>query len=101
MIRINLLTEAKAAAARKRGPVLPAGAKLNNVLFFGGFALGALYIAIVALTRDFLDLTLAKAPIAWLAGMRRTGRPCWQNAAWCSTSSFSDPARLRWRMESW
>ncbi len=33
MIRINLLTEAKAAAARKKTPLLPTGAKLNNMLF--------------------------------------------------------------------
>ena len=36
MIRINLLTEAKAAAARKKTPLLPTGARLNNILFFGG-----------------------------------------------------------------
>ena len=38
MIRINLLTEAKAAAARKKAPILPTGARLNNLLFFGGIA---------------------------------------------------------------
>jgi len=36
LIRINLLTEAKAAAARKKAPILPTGARLNNLLFFGG-----------------------------------------------------------------
>ena len=49
MIRVNLLTEAKAAAARRRTPILPTGAKLNNVLFFGGLALGVLYIGVVGL----------------------------------------------------
>jgi type IV pilus assembly protein PilN len=49
LIRINLLTEAKAAAARKKAPVLPTGARLNNFLFFGAFALGLLYIAIFGL----------------------------------------------------
>jgi type IV pilus assembly protein PilN len=49
LIRINLLTEAKAAAARKKAPVLPTGARLNNFLFFGAFALGFLYIAIFGL----------------------------------------------------
>jgi Tfp pilus assembly protein PilN len=39
LIRINLLTEAKAAAARKKTPILPTGARLNNLLFFGGLAL--------------------------------------------------------------
>ena len=50
MIRINLLTEAKAAAARKKGPFLPAGAKLNNLLFFGAFGLGVAYVVIMGLT---------------------------------------------------
>jgi type IV pilus assembly protein PilN len=39
LIRINLLTEAKAAAARKKTPILPTGARLNNLLFFGGLLL--------------------------------------------------------------
>jgi type IV pilus assembly protein PilN len=39
LIRINLLTEAKAAAARKKAPILPTGARLNNLLFFGGIVL--------------------------------------------------------------
>ncbi|MGH9364811.1 MAG: PilN domain-containing protein [Thermoanaerobaculia bacterium] len=41
MIRINLLTEAKAAAARKKAPILPTGARLNNLLFVGGVVAGA------------------------------------------------------------
>ncbi len=44
MIRINLLTEARAAAAKRRGPALPTGAKLNNLLLIGGLALGLIYI---------------------------------------------------------
>jgi type IV pilus assembly protein PilN len=44
LIRINLLTEARAAAAKKKGPALPTGAKLNNLLLVGGLALGAIYI---------------------------------------------------------
>src|SRR6185295_2867852 len=50
LIRINLLTEAKAAAARKKAPLLPTGARLNNVLFFGAFGLGVAYIAVMGLT---------------------------------------------------
>ena len=42
MIRINLLTEAKAAAARKKAPILPTGARLNNLLFVAGVAAGVL-----------------------------------------------------------
>lgn len=49
MIRINLLTEAKAAAARKKAPILPTGARLNNIVFIAGLALGILYIAIMGL----------------------------------------------------
>ncbi len=44
MIRINLLTEARAAAAKKKGPALPTGAKLNNLLLIGGLALGLIYV---------------------------------------------------------
>ena len=44
LIRINLLTEAKAAAARKKAPLLPTGARLNNLLLLGGLGLGLLYI---------------------------------------------------------
>ena len=65
MIRINLLTEAKAAAARKKAPLLPTGARLNNFLFFGGFALGLLYVVIMGLTllsrRSQLDDEIVKA----------------------------------------
>jgi type IV pilus assembly protein PilN len=49
VIRINLLTEAKAAAAKKKTPILPTGARLNNIVFIGGLALGVLYIAIMGL----------------------------------------------------
>jgi type IV pilus assembly protein PilN len=49
VIRINLLTEAKAAAAKKKTPILPTGARLNNIVFVGGLALGILYIAIMGL----------------------------------------------------
>ncbi|MGH9363677.1 MAG: PilN domain-containing protein, partial [Thermoanaerobaculia bacterium] len=48
MIRINLLTEAKAAAAKKKAPMLPTGARLNNIVFISGLALGVLYIAVTA-----------------------------------------------------
>jgi type IV pilus assembly protein PilN len=65
LIRINLLTEAKAAAARKRAPMLPTGARLNNALFFGGIALGVLYIVVFGLLalseRSRLDDDIAKA----------------------------------------
>ncbi|HEY3171862.1 MAG TPA: PilN domain-containing protein [Thermoanaerobaculia bacterium] len=65
MIRINLLTEARAAAARKRAPFLPSGARLNNLILLGGVVLGLLYIGIMALTlthrsRD-LDEEIARA----------------------------------------
>ena len=49
MIRINLLTEARAAAARKKSPFLPSGARLNNLILLGGVAAGLLYIGIMAL----------------------------------------------------
>lgn len=65
MIRINLLTEAKAAAVRKKAPAVPTGARLNNLLFFGGFGLGLLYVVIAGLTllsqRSRLDEEIAKA----------------------------------------
>jgi len=51
LIRINLLTEAKAAAARKKAPILPTGAKLNNLLFIAGIAAGVAYIAVMGLAR--------------------------------------------------
>ncbi len=49
MIRINLLTEAKAAAARKKAPILPTGAKLNNLVFIAGIAAGVIYLAVMGL----------------------------------------------------
>ncbi len=65
MIRINLLTEAKAAAARKKAPVLPIGARLNNLLFFASLAAGVLYLAVMTVTlvsrRRSLDEEIAKA----------------------------------------
>jgi len=65
LIRINLLTEAKAAAASKKAPILPSGVRLNNVLFFGAVALGVLYVAIfggLALSeRSRLNDDIAKA----------------------------------------
>ena len=67
MIRVNLLTEAKAASARRKAPILPTGAKLNNVLFFGGLALGALYILVMGLVltsrRSQLEDEIVKARI--------------------------------------
>jgi len=51
LIRINLLTEAKAAAARKKTPILPTGAKLNNLLFIAGIAAGVIYLAIMGYAR--------------------------------------------------
>ena len=65
MIRINLLTEAKAAAARKKSPTLPTGARLNNFLFFGAFGLGLAYIVIFGLRalsqRSQLEEEIVKA----------------------------------------
>ncbi len=65
MIRINLLTEARAAAAKKKGPALPTGAKLNNLLLIGGVALGIIYIGVMALLltnhRRRLDEEIGKA----------------------------------------
>jgi type IV pilus assembly protein PilN len=64
LIRINLLTEVRQAAARKKAPVMPTGAKLKNLLFYGAMALGALYIGIMALLltseRRRLDEQIAK-----------------------------------------
>jgi type IV pilus assembly protein PilN len=48
LIRINLLTEARAAATRKTS-LLPSGARLNNLILLGGVAAGILYIGIMAL----------------------------------------------------
>ncbi len=65
MIRINLLTEARAAAAKKKGPALPTGAKLNNMLLVGGIALGLIYIGTMYLVlsskRRHLDEEIGKA----------------------------------------
>jgi type IV pilus assembly protein PilN len=65
LIRINLLTEARAAAARKKGPALPTGAKLNNLLLIGGLALGLIYIGTMFLVltskRRHLDDEIGKA----------------------------------------
>ncbi|MFN2387085.1 MAG: PilN domain-containing protein [Thermoanaerobaculia bacterium] len=67
MIRINLLTEAKAAAAKKKAPILPTGARLNNLLFIGGFALPLVLIGATALilgaTRRNLDEEIGKARV--------------------------------------
>jgi Tfp pilus assembly protein PilN len=65
LIRINLLTEARAAAAKKKGPALPTGAKLNNLLLIAGVALGLVYIGVMALIltsrRRHLDEEIGKA----------------------------------------
>ena len=65
MFRINLLTEARAAAAKKKGPALPTGAKLNNLLLIAGVALGLIYIGVMALVltsqRRHLDEEIGKA----------------------------------------
>lgn len=65
MIRINLLSEAKVVAARKRAPLIPTGAKLNNFLFFGAFGLGLAYVIVMGLTllsrRSQLDEEIVKA----------------------------------------
>ena len=67
MIRINLLTEAKAAAARKKTSVLPTGARLNTLLFYAGIGLGALYLVVMGLhltgKRRALDEEIGKARI--------------------------------------
>ena len=65
MIRINLLTEAKQAAAKKKAPILPTGARLNNLLFIAGLSLGILYIGIMALVltgrRRHIDEEVSRA----------------------------------------
>ena len=65
MIRINLLTEARAAAARKKSPFLPSGARLNNLILLGGVAAGLLYILIMFLVLNArsknLDEEIARA----------------------------------------
>jgi type IV pilus assembly protein PilN len=67
VIRINLLTEAKAAAARKKTSVIPTGAKLNNLVFMAGLGLGVLYLAIMGFVlinkRRDLDTEIGKARI--------------------------------------
>jgi type IV pilus assembly protein PilN len=67
VIRINLLTEAKAAAARKKTSVLPTGARLNTLLFYAGIGLGALYLVVMGLhltgKRRALDEEIGKARI--------------------------------------
>ena len=65
MIRINLLSEARAAAARRKSPAMPTGAKLNNILFFGGIMAGVIYIGVMGLLltskRRHLDQEIGKA----------------------------------------
>ena len=65
MIRINLLSEARAAAARRKAPAMPTGAKLNNLLFLGAILLGVAYIVIMGLVltsrRRHLDQEIGKA----------------------------------------
>jgi type IV pilus assembly protein PilN len=65
VIRINLLTEAKQAAAKKKAPILPTGARLNNLLFIAGLSLGIIYIGIMALIltskRRHLDEDIGRA----------------------------------------
>ena len=65
MIRINLLSEARAAAARKKTGIAPTGARLNNLILLGGVAVGILYIGVMALLLTsrsrHLDEEIAKA----------------------------------------
>jgi type IV pilus assembly protein PilN len=65
LIRINLLTEARGVAARKKTAVLPSGARLNNLILLGGVAAGLLYIGITALALTsksrHLDEDIARA----------------------------------------
>jgi type IV pilus assembly protein PilN len=65
LIRINLLTEARSAAARKKSPFLPSGARLNNLILIGGVVAGVLYIGIMALIltsrNKALDEDIARA----------------------------------------
>jgi type IV pilus assembly protein PilN len=65
LIRINLLTEARSAAARKKSPFLPSGARLNNLILIGGVVAGILYIGIMALIltgrNKALDEDIARA----------------------------------------
>jgi type IV pilus assembly protein PilN len=65
LIRINLLTEARAALARKKTGIVPTGARLNNLILLGGVAVGILYIGVMALILTsrsrHLDEEIAKA----------------------------------------
>jgi type IV pilus assembly protein PilN len=65
LIRINLLTEARAAAAKKKGPALPTGAKLNNLLLIAGIAVGLIYCGVTWLVltnhRRRLDEEIGRA----------------------------------------
>jgi type IV pilus assembly protein PilN len=65
LIRINLLSEARAAAARKKTGIAPTGARLNNLILLGGVAVGILYIGVMALVLTsrsrHLDEEIAKA----------------------------------------
>jgi type IV pilus assembly protein PilN len=65
VIRVNLLSEARAAAARRKAPAMPSGAKLNNLLFYGGILAGILYIAIAGFVlnsrRRHLEQEIGKA----------------------------------------
>lgn len=65
MIRINLLSEARAALARKKTGTAPTGARLNNLILLGGVAVGILYIGVMALVLTsrsrHLDEEIAKA----------------------------------------
>jgi type IV pilus assembly protein PilN len=65
VIRINLLSEARAQAARRKAPSMPTGAKLNNLLFFAGILAGIAYIAIAGFVltskRRHLDQEIGKA----------------------------------------
>ena len=65
MIRINLLSEARAAAARRKAPAMPTGAKLNNLLFLAGVLAGVAYILVMGIVltsrRRHLDQEIGKA----------------------------------------
>jgi type IV pilus assembly protein PilN len=65
VIRINLLSEARAAAARKKTPAIPTGAKLNNILFLGAILLGVAYVLVMGILltsrRRHLDQEIGKA----------------------------------------
>jgi type IV pilus assembly protein PilN len=67
LIRINLLSEARAAAARRKAPAMPTGAKLNNLLFMAGIFIGLAYIVVMGLVltsrRRHLDQEIGKARV--------------------------------------